>query len=53
MTTESSIAIRQPVVAKDLLKTSITALAAMAPKGIPRFARDIQSALELRSEFGK
>jgi hypothetical protein len=43
------MAIRQPVVAKDLLKTSIMPLAAIAPKGMPRFARDIQNALERRS----
>src|SRR6516162_3482598 len=49
MMTESSIAIRQPVAAKDLLITSMTPLAARAPKGMPRLARDIQNALERRS----
>ena len=48
MTTDSSIAIRQPVVAKDLFISSIMPLAAMAPRGTPRFASDIQNALERR-----
>src|SRR5215468_1504846 len=49
MTTESTMAIRQPVVAKDLLITSITPLAAIPPKGTPRLASDIQNARERRS----
>ncbi len=43
------MAIRQPVVAKDLFMISIMPLAAMAPKGMPMFARDTQNALERRS----
>jgi len=46
---ENSIAIRHPVVANDLLITSIMPLAAIAPKGTPIFAKDIQNALERRS----
>ena len=49
MTADKSMATRQPVVAKVLLMTTMTPLAAMPPNGMPRLAKDIQNALERRS----
>jgi len=43
-TAESNMATRQPEAEKLSARTYSTALAAMAPPGMPRFARDTQNA---------
>ena len=50
MTTESSIATRQPPVAKLSLSSNSTALADMPPSAMPRLASDIQNARDFRFE---